>query len=308
MIEWVSEMKWIKKGLLFKPEEDLDWIIGYAAIPFAQHIGDNKYRVYCSGRDSQGCAQIGFFEFNIDNPAQIFTISEKPVVSLGPLGSFDDRGLTNSWLVEHKERQYLYYSGWTIGVTVPFYFYVGLAISDDNGVTFKKASLSPILERNEIDPFLTATPCILIEDNIWRMWYVSGVKWELENGKAKHYYNIKYAESQDGIKWDRRGKVCIDFKSDEEYAIARPSVLVKDGRYQMWYCYRGNQYKIGYAESLDGLTWERKDEDAGIEKSPDGWDSEMLAYPFVFEHQEKLYMLYNGNGYGKSGIGLAVLA
>ncbi len=301
-------MKWIKKGLIFKPKDNLEWMVSHAAIPFAQHISENKYRVYCSGRDNTGCSQIGFFEFNLDNPTEIITISEKPVVSLGSIGSFDDRGLTNSWLVEHKGKQYLYYSGWTLGVTVPFYFYVGLAISDNKGLTFKKVSPSPILERNEVDPFLTATPCILIEGNIWWMWYISGVKWELENNQAKHYYHIKYAESQDGINWERKGKVCIDFKSPDEYAIARSCVLVKNGMYRMWYCYRGSEYKIGYAESKDGLTWERKDKNVGISESSSGWDSEMLAYPFVFEHQEKLYMLYNGNGYGKSGIGLAVLS
>jgi len=301
-------MRWIKKGLIFKPKGDLEWMVSHAAIPYAQQIGDNEYRIYCTGRDSQGRSQIGFFEINIENPVEIIKISEKPVITLGPTGSFDDRGLTNSWVIQHQEKYYLYYSGWSLGVTVPFYFYVGLAISDDGGLTFNKVSLSPILERNVVDPYLTASPCIVIEDNIWKMWYVSGVGWKLENNQPKHYYHIKYAESHNGIDWQRAGKVCIDFKSDDEYAIARPSVIVKDGFYQMWYCYRGENYKIGYAESTDGLVWIRKDDEAGIGESDEGWDSEMLAYPYVFKHSGQLYMLYNGNGYGRSGIGLAVLS
>ena len=75
----------------------------------------------------------------------------------------------------------------------------------------------------------------------------------------------------------------------------------------MWYSCRGSAYRIGYAESNDGLEWERKDEEAGIDVSQDGWDSEMIEYPCVFQHGGSWYMLYNGNGYGASGIGLAVL-
>ena len=45
----------------------------------------------------------------------------------------------------------------------------------------------------------------------------------------------------------------------------------------------------------------------GMDVSPNGWDSEMICYPYVFDHGRNRYMLYNGNGYGKTGFGLAVL-
>ena len=131
--------------------------------------------------------------------------------------------------------------------------------------------------------------------------------WELEDGHPKHRYHIKCAESNDGIRWEKSGVVCIDFESRDEYAISRPCVLKEDGIYKMWYSYRGKTYRIGYAESKDGLQWERKDAEVGINVSESGWDSEMIEYPFVFDHNGKRYMLYNGNGYGKTGIGLAVL-
>ena len=73
----------------------------------------------------------------------------------------------------------------------------------------------------------------------------------------------------------------------------------------MWYCSRGAAYRIGYAESADGVKWERLDAQAGITVSESGWDSEMTAYPWVFSHKSTNYMLYNGNGYGRTGIGLA---
>ncbi|MDR3088446.1 MAG: hypothetical protein LBU39_01340 [Desulfobulbaceae bacterium] len=101
--------------------------------------------------------------------------------------------------------------------------------------------------------------------------------------------------------------VAIDFAHDGEHAIARPSVLRDPDGWKMWYSFRGETYRIGYAESPDGLVWTRLDEQAGIDVSATGWDTEMIEYPFVFDHAGRRYMLYNGNGYGKTGFGLAVL-
>jgi hypothetical protein len=142
------------------------------------------------------------------------------------------------------------------------------------------------------------------------MWYVSGTGWEPKPGtkEPKHYYRIKYAESKDGIHWETKNRVCIDYRHDE-YAIARPVVYREGGGYRMWYSFRGGDraYGIGYGESQEGIHWIRKDDEAGIDVSKEGWDSSMVCYPYVFKHRNQTYMLYNGNGYGKTGFGLAVL-
>jgi hypothetical protein len=162
------------------------------------------------------------------------------------------------------------------------------------------------------DPCFAASPTVMREGDGWRMWYVSCDHWlPLGNG-FRHFYNIKHRRSQDGIYWEPRATVCIDYANEYEYAISRPSVIRDDrGGYRMWYSFRAQPdietYRIGYAESADGLTWTRLDARAGIDVSDSGWDSEMICYPRVFEHQGRLHMLYNGNGYGKSGFGLAVL-
>ncbi|HEV8136271.1 MAG TPA: hypothetical protein VGP85_16445 [Pyrinomonadaceae bacterium] len=297
--------RWIKKGLLFAPEQNYDWLQSHAALPVIDR-SRNGERVYFSGRDKRGRAQVGFFEIG-PKFEQVTRVSERPVIDLGPLGSFDDSGVTTSWIVNHNDKKYLYYSGWSLGVSVPFYFFIGLAISEDEGETYQRISPSPILERDRIDPYLTASPCVLVEDGRWRMWYVSGTGWEMKDDRPLHRYHIKYAESHDGIEWQREGLVCIDYQSDDEYAISRPCVIKDGSGYRMWYASRGNSYRIGYAESADGLKWTRKDHESGIDLSVSGWDSEMVAYPFVFEREGDYYMLYNGNDYGKTGIGLAVL-
>ena len=303
----MSLQRWEKRGLIFDPRGWNTWFVSHAALPVVWMLSGKSCRVYFSGRDREGRAQVGYFEFDPADAGLVTVLSDSAVICSGDLGTFDDRGATSSCIVEQQGRLYQYYTGWNLGVTVPFYYGIGLAISDNAGKHFRKISAAPVLGRNAMDPYLCASPSILIEGGVWRMWYVSGVRWEIEEGKAKHYYHVKYAESRDGIEWRPTGKVCIDFKSPDEYAIGRPCVLREEGIYRMWYCYRGSKYRIGYAESRDGLDWERIDEKAGIDTSDSGWDSEELAYPFLFQMNGQLWMLYNGNGYGQTGIGLAVL-
>ena len=279
----------------------------HAALPVAWQRGPDKYRVFFSGRDACARSQIGWFDFSFDPAPRVTDVGEQPVVGLGPLGTFDDNGATSSCLVPAGDKLYQYYSGWSLGRTVPFYLSIGLATSADMGASFQKHSLAPLLDRGPADPYLTASPSVLVEDGLWRMWYVSAVRWEPREEGARHFYLIKYADSNDGIEWRRPGDICIDFASPDEYAMGRPCVLRDGDRYQMWFCARGDTYLIAFAESTDGLNWRRKDDEAGISPSSQGWDSEMIAYPYVFDHKGERYMLYNGNGYGKTGIGLARL-
>jgi hypothetical protein len=199
---------------------------------------------------------------------------------------------------------FLYYLGWNLGVTVPWRNSIGLGISNDVQSSFKKYTEAPILDRSAVDPYSISYPFVLKEDEIYRMWHGSNLSWGEKQEDMAHI--IKYAESRDGIHWNRQGHIALNFKNPQEYAISRPCVIKEKNIYKMWYCYRG-RYRIGYAESHDGIDWIRKDEDVGIDVSPDGWDSEMVCYPFVFDHKGQRYMLYNGNGYGKTGFGLAIL-
>jgi len=190
-------------------------------------------------------------------------------------------------------------------VTVPFYLAAGVAVSAGGG-SFVRRSAAPLLDRAPADPFLTASPFVSIEDGRWRMWYVSASEWRQGPAGPRHYYNIRYAESADGAAWTRDGTVCLDYATPEEYAFARPWVVREAGGYRMWFAVRGDAYAIGLAESADGVRWTRRAE-GGLKGSGTGWDSEMVEYPALFAHGGRHYMLYNGNGYGRTGVGLAVL-
>ncbi len=278
----------------------------HAAVPIAESLDEKLIKIYFSSRDKFNRSHTGCAVINIDHPNQILGLSIKPILAPGGLGEFDDSGAMATWLTIHNGQKSLYYIGWNLGVTVPFHNAIGLSINT-LGDEFVRYSNGPIVDRSMHEPHFCASCCVLPGEEFWRMWYLSCTGWRMREGKPEHKYHIKYAESRDGINWQRDGFVAIDFANNQEYAISRPSVVHDSDRWRMWYSFRGRSYRIGYAESEDGRQWKRLDDQVGIDVSTTGWDSEMIEYPFVFDHKGQRYMLYNGNGYGRTGFGLAVL-
>ena len=298
-------MKWQKLGQIFCADHHYDWMISHAANPVAELIEGDIFRVYFSCRDKNNRSSITFLELDINHPHKILKISDRPLVSPGKLGTFSDSGVAMGCLANVENNKYLYYLGWNLGVTVPWRNSIGLSVTSLEYPNFKQYSEAPIVDRHHVDPYSISYPWVMFDDGIWKMWYGSNLSWGTKDSDMLHV--IKYAESTDAIHWRREGLIALNLKSNAEYALSKPCVLKENGIYKMWYSYRGSAYRIGYAESTDGLNWIRKDEEVGIDVSDFGWDSEMIEYAFVFNHAGQKYMLYNGNGYGKTGFGLAIL-
>lgn len=304
---------WLKKGLIFNVDGIYSWNKSHAQIPVVDLLED-RMRVYYATRNLLGKSNISYIELNKENPKNIIYNHTSTLLELGKIGSFDDSGIMPSSIVDVGAIKYLYYIGWTTRGTVPFQNAVGLAISEDGGKTFNKFSEGPIITINHKEPYFSGTSFVMFEDDIFRMWYLSCIKWENFDGKYEPIYNIKYAESIDGVEWKQTGKVAIELNEDEG-GVVSAAVIKENGKYKMWFGKRKksdyrlnieNSYRIGYAESVNGIDWIRKDSEAGIDISKEGWDSEMISYPYVFKKDNNLVMFYNGNGFGKTGFGYAV--
>ncbi len=298
-------MKWQKLGLIFCPENNHDWMQTHASNPFVESRGNNIFRIYFSTRDSDSRSSIGWAEIDIKCPTEVLRISDKPVIGPGEIGTFDDSGTSMACIVNVGSKRYLYYLGWNLGVTVPWRNSIGLAISEGPDEPFVRYSLAPLLDRNNVDPYSISYPWVMHDENIWRMWYGSNLSWGKEQKDMVHL--IKYAESKDALHWNREGIIALNFKDSTEYAMSKPCVIKENNLYRMWYSFRGAAYRIGYAESEDGVHWIRKDNEIGITISETGWDSETVEYPCVFINDGKKYMVYNGNEYGRTGFGIAIL-
>lgn len=202
---------------------------------------------------------------------------------------------------------YIYYLGWNLPKNVPFMNRIGMAVLDKRTGKCEKISSAPILDQSKEDPYSLSYPFVRKEGNIYRMWYGSHVSWRNTTIEQYNFNHIvKYAESTNGIEYDRKNVICIEGDGIKEYAFSRPSVLFEDGIYKMWYAFRGEKYRIGYAESDDGMSFTCKDGLVDITPSTEEWESEEVSYPYVFSHKNKHYMLYCGNAYGKTGFGIAV--
>lgn len=152
------------------------------------------------------------------------------------------------------------------------------------------------------------------------MWYIFGTAWKkyATDQAPDRIYKIGHAISHDGITWrkNEEGRQIVRDVLGEDESQAMPTVAYFDGRYHMLFCYRHSfdfrknkhrGYRIAYAYSDDLIKWFRNDAEVGIDVTEDSWDSDMLCYPHLFHCNGNVYLLYNGNEFGRFGFGLAIL-
>lgn len=284
------------------------WAKSYATIPTVDVLDDRILRIYFASLDENRFGRIGYVDLDAENPSRILYESPEPILDLGEPGAFDDSGVNPSCVIKVGDEKYLYYIGWQRCERVPYMLFAGLAtsIGDDR---FVRRLQVPVLDRTDAEPFTRSATSIIFENGIFKNWYVSAFDWIVVDSVKYPTYVIKYATSADGIVWQSRDETCINFKDDDEFGFGRPWVVRDADKYSMWYSIRSKSapYKIGYAESSDGINWIRKDDEAGIKRSDTGWDSEMICYPCVADAGGKRYMFYNGNRHGSTGFGFATL-
>lgn len=310
-------LKATNRRFLYSVNDLNKYAVSHCHKPTPIIIDDEKIRVFFGVRSKKNITTTTFVDLNARDVFKLSVEYEHscPVLQEGVMGAFDDCGANVCSIVAVGNLLYMYYIGWNPSTTVHTRNSIGLVISEDRGLTFKRLWHGPILDRNRIEPFYTGAVDVKRENDIWRMWYTSGTGWRLVDEKPEIQYHIKYAESKDGIEWDRKNINCIENVDDYE-AVARPSVFISDNTYRMLYSKRRltnfrndpqNGYRAGYATSFDGINWSRKDIDIDFLPSEKGWDSEAVAYPYVINFKTKNICFYNGNGFGKTGFGYSIL-
>lgn len=303
-------MKWKKMGLIYVANGDSKWAQTHAMLPTPDIIDVKVLRMYLAFCDLNGVGRVGYIDLDIDNPKRILKISQKPVLDIGQPGTFDENGAVPcSVLTMEDGRIFLYHVGFELGTKIRYRLLTGLSVSTDGGNNFYRFKETPILERSSKELFFRCGPFVMKDHGLFKLWYVAGNSWTEIDHKMMPVYTINYLESKDGINWGDEGKVCIDIKNDDEHGFGRPYVIKKNNFYRMFYSIRKKHkgYRLGYAESANGIVWDRKDDEIGIDASTEGWDSEMLCYSSIVQYKEKTYMFYNGNDFGKTGFGYAEL-
>lgn len=317
-------MRWHKLGKIFDPTL---FKLPNGCEQFAQSpqalVFDDFVRIYFSTRavsqdNGKYLSHIAFVEMR-KNLSDIIRVSEKTVIPLGGLGCFDEHGIFPMNVLRHDDKVYGYTCGWNRRVSVSVDTAIGLAISRDDGLTFQRISAGPVLAASLHEPCLVGDCFVTLIDSLFHMWYIFGTGWKRYATDAipDRTYKIGHATSADGIEWVKEeARQIIPDRLGPDESQALPTVIEISGRYHLFFCYResfdfrqgkGRGYRIGHAWSDDLADWRRDDEHPLLEGSPGEWDSDMQCYPHVFECNGKIYLLYNGNQFGRHGFGLAVL-
>lgn len=316
-------MKWKKLGRIFNPIENK---LSNNCVEFAQSpqtlVFEDFVRIYFSTREidpSNGkfFSHVAYVEMSKDFKT-ILNLSSKTVVPLGELGTFDEHGIFPINILRDNDKVLAYTCGWSRRVSVSVETSTGLAISKDNGVTFQKQGNGPVFTNSSNEPFLVGDSFVQKYNGIYHMWYMFGVRWiDIKDDGAQRVYKIGHATSADGITWikEEAKQIIPDFLNKDE-CQALPTVLYHKNRYHMYFCYREatgfrkdrtRGYRLGYAYSEDLINWIRDEANVGIKYSEKGWDSDMMCYPHIFKCDDKVYLLYNGNEFGRYGFGIAIL-
>lgn len=315
---------WKKQGLLFDPTliaDRPDWMVSFAQAPNVIIFGDFVRVFFCCrpapDANMQFVSYCAFVDLARNDLFKICGMSNQPVLKLGGLGAFDEFGTYPVSVIRDGADLVAVYGGWSRCESVPFNISLGLARSTDDGVSFKKLGTGPVLSHSPDEPFVVTSPKVRKYGDTWYLAYTAGRRWiEGEDGRREMIYKLRMATSMDGVNWTKQNTDMVESKLGDDEAQACPDIFFANGKYHLFFCYREGldfrdnrtrSYRIGYARSADLVSWERDDSRIDLDISETGWDSQMVAYPTVFELDGSVYMIYAGNGNGQTGFGLAKL-
>jgi hypothetical protein len=305
-------MQWRKLGIVYSPDGSQPWAQSHAMIPTPVLLENGILRIYCTMCDDQMIGRPGYVDVNPQNPLEIFAVSKEPLLDVGLPGTFDENGVLPCSVVAVGSRYFMYYVGFELGTKIRYRLLTGIAVSEDAGQTFKRLKNTPILERSDAELYFRGGPFALWQQNRMRLWYVAGSHWTDLGGKSMPLYDLKYQESVNGIIWQDEGILSLAATSADEHGFGRPWVVRRgENAYQLFYSIRKRSvraYRMGYAESKDGLHWTRKDNELGLDVSPGSFDSDAIMYAAVITVGAKTYCFYNGNDFGRFGFAVAELS
>ena len=300
--QWTTPQKWNKyeKNPIYGPKSSGSWDNWTNGVSIVRNPDDQSYKMFYAGRKGGG---IGFAEASINDPLIWKENSASPV--LKPLTNWEGGTINQPRVVKVTDKHWrMYYTGW--GYKHPnggSPWALNLAESHDGGVTWERHGEGPLLERGDKDSpdgGGVFVPEVRKIGDRWMMWYTA---LKIASGQN---IQICLATSEDGIHWSKHPEnpvVSDDFSTGPtRNVISRCFVRYDEGVYSMWFSHAKPDYRIRYAESLDGVHWEHSPISPVLDAGPAGaWDSQMVEYPEVDVVDGQWRLWFCGNGFGTVG-------
>lgn len=305
-------MRWKKLGIVWAPDGLAPLARTHAMGPTPVLLSPDVIRVFLTSLDEHGRGRPMYVDVSSHNPTKVLNISSGSLLDIGEPGTFDENGLmVLSLLSVGSKGLHMYYAGFELCTQIRYRIFTGLAKSDDMGASFTRVSQAPILDRSDGELFFRGGSFALFDDGKFKLWYVGGDQWTDISEKKMPVYDLRYLESMDGITWGKSGQVVMEMVDVDEHGFGRPWVVKRGPEdYQMFYSVRRRSlaaYRLGYAESTDGINWMRKDCEMGLDVTAGEFDSDAIMYSAVISVGDKTYCFYNGNNFGEKGFAIAEL-
>ena len=284
---------WQDKRIIFNKRK--------AQLPVAEYK-NNGFTIYYTSRNELN-QNIGY---RAKFTKTFELIEDKLILEPGKPGSYDTAGVMPTAVWGNR----LYYIGWTLRKDVPYYNYTCAADKQDG----KYVKLGPVLHADTHGDGYTGTLCILTTHATKFGYFLNCIDWlPDENNNLQPSYNIGLSITRDGLHFDKMNSPAIELEG-QEAGISAATVIEHNKTYHMWFSVRhakefrtnpDKAYKIKHATSKDGWNWTRDNKFGIIPECK--YESIMCAYPSVLKIDDKLYMFYNGDGFGETGIALTTM-
>ncbi|MGY1808892.1 hypothetical protein ACI8AF_16105 [Blastococcus sp. SYSU D00669] len=303
-------MEWEKLGLVWTAPAHSGRTGALQPTPL---VLDDRIRVFTGCRDADGASAVWWVDLDLADPTRVLAEARTPALSAGPAGTFDAAGVVPCAVAVVGDAVRLYYAGYQPpgGPGERFRVFSGVATAPLAALDgFSRLRDTPLLRTSADERLFRVVHSIVpVASGGWRCWYGAGHEFRQGRTKLLPVYDIRQMDSVDGLDFPDAGEVAVPLGSPEEHRVGRPYVVRQDAGYRMYFGAgtEATTYRLTFADSADGRTWRRRDGLLGLDVSASGWDSEMVAYPAVVTTPAGTFLLYNGNGYGRDGFGIAAL-
>lgn len=299
---------WHKLGLSVRAP-GVGLLQSHAMLPSPLILTD-QLRVYFAACDADLRGRVFYADLENTFPFKVIRISRDPVFSVGQAGAFDADGVNPSQIIARDGKLYMYYIGWQrISSQIPYTLLSGLAVSTDGGYNFSRVQDAPMLAPTEAEPYFRTAPFVWQTGKQWRMLYIGGGEFFTgPGGKRLPRYALRYTESPDGLRWAGSSRVLLEPRhSRDEIGFGRPVLTQRTGnsgelllsvRTTSGYSLCTTSFSLDTAINPDDLC-------PMLPLGCEGWDSEMTCFGITVEVNGKELLFYNGDGFGRSGFGLA---
>jgi len=293
-------MPWVRCGWTPVPVNRPSWWVSHAAFPTLISAADNKFDLLVSSRDGlqkSSCAHLTL-ELQGSN-LRVNHVTKEPLLEPGRPGCFDEAGVNVTHAQLSDGELTVWYHGWVLKRDGGWLNSIGCARGTlQHGL--KRISSAPVFDRGPEDPTSLGYP-FWFNLSIGRtLFYCSYETYGVPSLGQPYSYRVKAATGEELM----RSLSLLPHTGTLE-ARSRPTVVYFGGRYRMFLSVKGTHYHIRGAESCDGTNWSWSSDEWSLHPSGDSGEILEVAYSFVFEHQGQLFMFYNGDSHGETGIGLA---